>query len=85
MVKTYLKNISNETKLFIFSSCKNLIREIKSYRWNGSDSPIKKDDHALDELRYYIMHIQKENFTMRKKSLIQKQKEKLITQLKRKQ
>lgn len=84
MVKTYLKNIENETKIFIFSSCKNLIREIKSYRWNGSDSPIKKDDHALDELRYYIMHIQKDNFTTRKKSPMQKQKEKLITQLKRK-
>lgn len=42
-------------KIFIFKCCVNLIRELKTYRWGGADAPIKKDDHALDELRYYIM------------------------------
>lgn len=43
-------------KLFIFRNCVNMIREIKSYRWKpGDDRPIKKNDHAMDELRYYIM------------------------------
>lgn len=42
-------------KIFIFRSCVNLIREIKSYRWGGGDTPIKRDDHAMDELRYYLM------------------------------
>lgn len=42
-------------KIFIFENCVNLIREIKSYRWGKEDMPTKKDDHALDELRYYIM------------------------------
>ena len=32
-----------------------MIREIKGYFWGNSDAPIKKDDHAMDELRYYIM------------------------------
>lgn len=42
-------------KLFIFSCCVNLIRELKTYWWGKGDNPIKKDDHALDALRYYIM------------------------------
>lgn len=49
-------------KLFIFRTCTNLIREIKSYRWrpqtasgDQTDRPIKRDDHAMDDLRYYIM------------------------------
>lgn len=49
-------------KLFIFRTCPNMIREIKTYRWKpatGSDDspekPIKRNDHAMDELRYYIM------------------------------
>lgn len=81
-VKSYLKNINGETKLFIFSNCTNLIREIKNYRWNGNDSPIKQDDHCLDELRYYIMSINS-SFDKKKKSDIQKNKEKFIKLLKR--
>lgn len=50
-VKDYLAS----SKLFIFKNCVNLIREIKSYWWGKGDNPIKKDDHALDALRYYLM------------------------------
>lgn len=82
-VKTYLKNINGKTRLYIFSNCTNLIREIKSYRWSGHDSPIKKDDHALDELRYYIMYINTEKVKPNNKSIIQRDKEKLINKLKR--
>jgi phage terminase large subunit-like protein len=49
-------------KLFIFRNCANMIREIKSYRWKPQtksgeqvDKPIKKNDHAMDDLKYYIM------------------------------
>ena len=43
-------------KLFIFTTCPMLIKEMKSYRWKqDADEPIKVNDHALDELRYYIM------------------------------
>lgn len=53
-------------KLFIFRNCVNMIREIKSYRWKPetsknqhadkpNDRPIKRNDHAMDDLRYYIM------------------------------
>ena len=33
----------------------NLIREIKGYFWGEGDVPKKRDDHSLDELRYYLM------------------------------
>lgn len=44
--------------LFIFSSCPMMIREIKQYRWKEDESeetPVKRDDHAMDELRYFVM------------------------------
>ena len=54
-VRTYLKDANGDAHLYIFSSCVNMIREIKGYFFGNDDAPIKKDDHAMDELRYYIM------------------------------
>lgn len=42
-------------RIFIFRNCVNMIREIKSYWWGKGDRPVKRDDHAMDELRYYVM------------------------------
>ncbi len=81
-VKTYIKNASGESKLFIFKTCTNLIREIKSYFWGESDVPIKKDDHCLDEMRYYIMSRPENIKPKPTKSAIQKDKEKLYKKIK---
>jgi len=83
-VKLYLKNAKGEAKLFIFSSCTNLIREIKNYYWGDGDKPIKQDDHALDELRYYIMSRPEPANIKQEKTEIQKNKEKLYKQILRK-
>jgi hypothetical protein len=56
-----VKQLLNLGKIKIFSTCTNLIREIKAYTWGTQDNPIKKDDHALDELRYYCSHVAKQN------------------------
>ena len=81
-VKYYLKNADGKSKLFIFKNCTNLIREIKSYFWGNGDTPIKRDDHCLDELRYYIMS-KPENKPLRPtKSIIEKDKEKLYKKIK---
>ena len=56
-VKQYIKDASGVRKLFIFKNCPNMIREIKGYFWGDDDVPIKRDDHCLDELRYYIMSL----------------------------
>jgi len=57
-------------KLFIFSSCTNLIREFETYRWkeksvtqaqdlNEPDVPEKANDHAMDALRYFAVSYSK--------------------------
>ena len=80
-VKSYLKTADGSTRLFIFKNCVNLIREIKNYWWGDGDLPIKKDDHALDELRYYLMTkpLNKEKVA---KTEIQKDKERMARKLK---
>jgi PBSX family phage terminase large subunit len=46
--------------LYVIKTCPNLIREIESYVWDskaaerGWDQPLKKNDHAVDALRYCI-------------------------------
>lgn len=50
-------------KIKIFENCVNLIREFPEYRWkdatndneNAPEQPIKKFDHALDALRYFVV------------------------------
>ena len=53
-VKSYLRGEFGP-RLYIFEGCVNLIRELKGYFWGSGDAPKKRDDHALDELRYYLM------------------------------
>ena len=77
-VKAYLKNAEGKSKLFIFKNCVNMIREIKGYFWGNDDAPIKKDDHAMDDLRYYIMSRPENSMPKQSKSEIQKHKEKLM-------
>ena len=66
-VKSYLNRNNGLPNLYIFSSCVNLIRELKSYFWGSGDSPRKVDDHALDEMRYYLMSRPKKNRLARRK------------------
>ncbi|MBR2871756.1 MAG: terminase family protein [Clostridia bacterium] len=80
-VKQYLKPINGKPKIYIFKSCVNLIRELKSYWWGEGDNPKKVDDHSLDELRYYLM--KKPSLTPLKpqKTPIQKDKERLFKKI----
>ena len=76
-VKQYFK----ADKIFIFRSCVNLIRELKSYRWGDGDVPVKRDDHCLDELRYFIASRPKTDKPEGVKTAVQRDKEKLIKKL----
>lgn len=80
-VKQYLKVNDGRPKIFIFPECVNLIRELKSYRWGDGDSPKKYDDHALDELRYYLMTKPENSPLKPQKTVIQKDKERLIRKI----
>lgn len=46
-----------EGRLLFSSKCKDTIREFSLYRWDDrcrSDSPIKENDHAMDDIRYFV-------------------------------
>lgn len=81
-VKRYLKNCEGRAQLFIFKNCTNLIRELKSYWWGNEDNPIKRDDHSLDELRYYLMSKPQPAMSVRgEKSEIERDKERMMRKL----
>ena len=53
-VSTALK----QNRLKFHESCKDIIREFSLYRWNensGNDTPVKENDHAMDDMRYFVM------------------------------
>ena len=83
VVKSYLKPASGAPRLFIFKNCVNMIREIKGYFWGNGDAPIKRDDHAMDELRYYLMHKNAQHAKIAPKTPVQKNKESLYRKIRR--
>lgn len=82
-VKSYLNQKNGLPNIYIFNNCTQLIREIKGYFWGSGDTPRKADDHALDEMRYYLMSRPKKTPPVPEKSAIQKDKENWIRRLKR--
>ena len=51
--------IKNKT-IHICNTCKASIREFGLYRWENSgskDSPLKENDHAMDDIRYFVTSI----------------------------
>jgi len=63
---TLVQRMFKEQQLIITSRCENLLGEVTQYRWdrhltkardrkNTKETPIKKNDHAMDALRYGIM------------------------------
>lgn len=78
-VKASLKSASGRPSLFIFSTCVKMIEEIKGYVWGEGDSPIKLNDHAMDELRYFICSRPSPYKPLRaEKTLVQLDKERLM-------
>lgn len=46
----------------VHRSCKDAIREFGLYRWDEKaveDKPIKENDHAMDDIRYFVMTVLK--------------------------
>lgn len=58
-----IKERLENDKLGIYSECRELINEFQEYRWkdapksgeDGRATPVKKDDHLMDALRYAVM------------------------------
>ena len=58
----YLKTLFEKNKILIDQGCVNLLRELRSYRYEKdkgskefSETPVKRDDHAIDALRYGVL------------------------------
>ena len=50
----------NTGRIMIHESCKAIIREFGAYCWDdkkGEDVVIKESDHAMDDMRYFVMTI----------------------------
>lgn len=46
-----------DRKLMFSESCADTLREFSLYRWDesrGGDVPIKENDHAMDDIRYFV-------------------------------
>ena len=82
-VKSYLNQKNGLPNIYIFNTCVRLIGELKGYYWGSGDTPRKADDHALDEMRYYLMSRPKNTPITPPKSAVQKDKEMMIRRRKR--
>lgn len=82
-VKSYLNRKNGLPNLYIFKNCVHLIGELKGYRWGSGDAPRKADDHALDEMRYYLMSRPKKALPTEEKTAIQRDKERRIRRSRR--
>ena len=53
----------SENKLRFHESCCDIIREFSLYSWRdkaGEDVPVKENDHAMDDMRYFVAYALKE-------------------------
>lgn len=49
-----------EEEFYISKSCADAIREFSIYRWDNSikrDAPKKENDHAMDDIRYFVQSV----------------------------
>ena len=83
-VKSYLNTENGLPNIYIFNTCVHLIDEIKGYFWGSGDAPRKVNDHSLDEMRYYLMSRPKKTPQKAEKSVIQKDKERMLRRIRNK-
>lgn len=62
IVRSYIKTTRGLTKFYVNSLCKKSIDSLKNYRYDEKDgvilneNPIKKDDDAVDGIRYFFVN-----------------------------
>ncbi|NLT09747.1 MAG: PBSX family phage terminase large subunit [Ruminococcus sp.] len=52
-----VSTVLRQNRLRFNSSCRDIIREFRLYRWSeksGADAPVKENDHAMDDMRYFV-------------------------------
>lgn len=62
IVRSYVRNMKGMTKFYVASNCTKSIDGMKQYRYQERDgqilneNPIKKDDDAVDMIRYFFVN-----------------------------
>lgn len=57
-----VSDMLKDNRILFSENCEDSIREFFLYRWkdNSSDSPVKQNDHAMDDIRYFVSYITQE-------------------------
>lgn len=61
-----VSRLLQEERLKICAGCADSLREFSLYRWSeglGNDQPVKENDHAMDDIRYFAMEVCRENWS----------------------
>ncbi len=60
-----VSELLRQGKLLFSPECKDTVREFSLYCWDcraGSDAPVKENDHAMDDVRYFVStYLHREN------------------------
>ncbi|MBQ1388815.1 MAG: PBSX family phage terminase large subunit [Clostridia bacterium] len=57
----------SDGKIRICRTCRDAKREFSLYHWDesgGKDAPVKENDHAMDDIRYFVTYIMNEGETL---------------------
>jgi phage terminase large subunit len=63
LVRSYIRNGLGQTKFYVSESCKKSIDGMKRYKYAEKDgqilneNPLKKDDDAVDAIRYFFINV----------------------------
>lgn len=66
LVRSYIKNAAGQRRFYILESCRKSIDGMKQYRYPEKDgvilneNPIKRDDDAVDMIRYFFINFIKQ-------------------------
>lgn len=55
-----VSELLREGRLLFSQDCADSIREFSLYRWSeegGQERPVKENDHAMDDIRYFVMQV----------------------------
>lgn len=58
----YTASLISQGKILVSKECENILREFEEYSWDTeepTDKPIKQNDHAMDDMRYFCYTVLK--------------------------
>ena len=56
-------DVLKQGEILFHESCKDCLREFSLYVWDekgGADAPLKENDHAMDDIRYFVSYVSRQ-------------------------